>query len=245
LARVKKEGLLKRTFLRALKLCTVLLLILGVLTGAQVLLLKSFNPPWTTFMAWQWIESRVHRPSDEEPYKIPDLHWLNLRQISPHLIKAVLAAEDQRFLSHHGFDFVEMQDALREIPISGKIRGASTITMQTARTVFLWPSRTWLRKLLEAYYTVLIEIFWSKHRIMEVYLNTVDWGTDIAGAEAAARMYFHKRAGDITPSDAALMAAILPNPHAMSATHPTEYVKERQKRILRDMERVPSSQILR
>lgn len=245
MARVKRERLLKRTFLRALKLCAVLLLILGVLTGAEVLLLKYFNPPFTTFMAWQWIESRVHRLPDEEPYRIPGLHWRSLKHISPHLIKAVLAGEDQRFLSHHGFDFVEMQDALLDIPISGKIRGASTITMQAARTVFLWPSRTWLRKLLEAYYTVLIEICWSKNRIMEVYLNTVDWGTGIAGAEAAARIYFHQRAGDITPSDAAMMAAILPNPHTMSPTRPSEYVKERQRRILRNMERVPSSQVLR
>ena len=245
MARSKRERLLKRTFLRALKLCTALFLILGVLSGAEVLLLKYFNPPFTTYMAWQWIESRVYRLPDEESYRIPYLHWRTLKQISPHLIKAVLAGEDQRFLSHHGFDFVEMQDALRDIPVSGKIRGASTITMQAARTVFLWPSRTWLRKLLEAYYTVLIEICWSKKRIMEVYLNTVDWGTDIAGAEAAARMYFHKNAGDITPSDAALMAAILPNPHAWSPIHPSEYVKERQRRILRDMEKLPSFQALR
>jgi monofunctional biosynthetic peptidoglycan transglycosylase len=244
LARFKRKSLLKRTFLRAIKFCAALLLIFGVLSGAEVLLLRSIDPPFTTFMGWKWIESRVCTLPDEEPYRLPDLQWRTLKHISPHLIKAVLAAEDQRFLSHRGFDFVEMQDALRDIQVSGRIRGASTITMQVARTVFLWPSRTWLRKLLEAYYTVVIEILWSKKRIMEVYLNTVDWGNDLVGAEAAARMYFHKGAGGVTPPEAALMAAVLPNPHAWSPIHPSEYVKERQRRIMKDMEKVPSFQIL-
>lgn len=196
-------------------------------------------------MAWQWLSSRVLSERPEGPYVMPPIYWRNLKQISPSLIQAVLAGEDQRFLSHRGFDLVEMQDAFEEMLASGRMRGASTITMQAARTVFLWPSRNWPRKILEAYYTVLLELLWDKKRILEVYVNTVDWGDGIAGAESAAKNYFRKSSSGITPSEAALLAAILPNPHSWSPIRPSDSVKERQKRILRDMEKMPSSRILR
>jgi monofunctional biosynthetic peptidoglycan transglycosylase len=156
------------------------------------------------------------------------------------LSRAVLAAEDQRFLSHKGFDFIEIKEAAREL-FSGKgLRGASTITMQAARTVFLWPARTWGRKLAEAYYTVLIEIFWSKKRILEVYLNTVDWGRGVRGVGGASEQYFRISPDSLSRSQAALLAAILPNPHMWSPTEPDKQVLMRKERILRDMEKMPS-----
>lgn len=222
-----------------------LLLFLCLLSVAEVLSIRYYNPPFTAWMGWQWLSSRVLSDRPEGPYVMPPIHWRGLKQISPHLVQAVLAGEDQRFLSHSGFDLVEMQDALEEMLASGKMRGASTITMQAARSVFLWPSRNWPRKILEAYYTILLEWLWGKKRILEVYVNTVDWGDGIVGAESAAKNYFRKSSSAITASEAALLAAILPNPHAWSPVLPSESVKERQRRILRDMEKMPASRIFR
>jgi monofunctional biosynthetic peptidoglycan transglycosylase len=186
-------------------------------------------------MAWKRIEgtfsSGAYAPVRHE--------WRDLARISSHIQKAVLAGEDQRFLQHHGFDFVELEYALRDAVKDRRVRGASTITMQTARTVFLWPDRTIFRKAFEAYYTVLLEILWDKERILEVYLNTVDWGVGIMGAEAACRKYFNIGADQATPSQAALLAAILPSPHRWSPVTPGEYVSRRQKRILKDMDKMP------
>ena len=165
--------------------------------------------------------------------------WRTLKEISPHLRRAVLAAEDQRFLAHHGFDFTELNQAIKEMALKRGTRGASTLTMQVARTVFLWPGRSWLRKAAEAYFTVLIEIFWSKERILEVYLNTVDWGAGLMGAEAASKKYFHRSAAHISRHQAALLAAILPNPDKWSPTQPGLRVLKRQKRILENMKGMP------
>jgi monofunctional biosynthetic peptidoglycan transglycosylase len=161
-----------------------------------------------------------------------------LEEIASPVIRAVLAAEDQRFLTHHGFDFVEMRKALSDILSERRTRGASTISMQVARTVFLWPERSLSRKVAEAYYTMLIEMLWSKRRILEMYLNTVDWGTGIIGVEAAARGYFQTSAHRITPSQGALLAAILPSPHRWSPTRPSRYIRERKRRIMKDMEKI-------
>jgi monofunctional biosynthetic peptidoglycan transglycosylase len=222
-----------------------LLLILCIVSAGEVLWIRFYNPPFTLWMGWQWLSSRALSDRPEGPYVMPRIYWRSLKQISPYLIRAVLAGEDQRFLSHRGFDLVEMQDAFEEMLASGRMRGASTITMQAARTVFLWPSRNWPRKVLEAYYTVLLELLWDKKRILEVYLNTVDWGDGIAGAEAAAKHYFRKTSSGITSSEAALLAAVLPNPHAWSPVRPSDSVKERQRRILRDMEKMPVTRLLR
>jgi monofunctional biosynthetic peptidoglycan transglycosylase len=180
-------------------------------------------------MAWD----RFH---DKE---IPGFDWQSLQDISPYLRRAVLAAEDQRFLTHHGFDFIELDKAIRDVMKKKRIRGASTISMQVARTVFLWPERSLLRKGIEAYYTILIEFFWSKERIFEIYLNTVNWGQGVRGAQAAARRYFHTDAIHLDPYQGALLAAILPSPHVWSPTEPNEIVKQRQRRILKDMEEMP------
>ena len=201
----------------------------------QVSILRFIDPPCTVRLIWIWIQNKV----SSKHYIRPNYYWQPINKISPHLKKAVLAGEDQRFLSHHGFDFTEMNQALRDIFRAKRMRGASTITMQVARSVFLWPGRSWSRKAVEAYYTVLIEIFWSKMRILEIYLNTVDWGTGIIGAEAASRKYFNISAAQINPSQAARMAAILPSPHRWSPTDPSDYVKEREKRIMKDMKKMP------
>jgi monofunctional glycosyltransferase len=230
---------------RSIKLCAAALLVLFAFSIAEVLAFRFFNPPFTAFSLVQWAATRIYPAPDEEPYRMQQLNWRTLKQISPHLIRAVLASEDQRFLSHHGFDLVELQEAVRDMVSSGRTRGASTITMQVARTVFLWPSRTWLRKLLEAYYTLLLEGLWPKKRILEVYLNTVDWGDGVMGADSAARRYFLRSPRELTPSEAAMLAAVLPNPHFWSPMNPTDYLKERQRKILKEMQKIPVSPILR
>lgn len=200
----------------------------------QVGTMRFINPPFTVAMAWHWVKDRF----GPHPYEWPEYQWRSLEDMSPSLIRAVLAGEDQRFFLHNGFDFIELDNAVRDALMSGKTRGASTVTMQTARTVFLWPDRSLLRKSAEAYYTALIELFWNKQRILEVYLNTVDWGEGIVGAEAAARRYFHRGSDRLTPRQAAALAAILPNPHRWSPTKPNQTVRNRTKRILRDMRHV-------
>jgi monofunctional biosynthetic peptidoglycan transglycosylase len=183
---------------------------------------------------WKWMQKGDLAPD----YRLYN-SWRPLKEISPHIRRAVLAGEDQRFLSHHGFDFTEMNQAVKDMVLKKGYRGASTITMQSARTVFLWQGRTFFRKMAEAYYTVLIEIFWGKERILEIYLNTVDWGKDILGVEAAANRYFHRSASNISASQAALLAAILPNPHNWSPIHPNPVVLTRKKRILKEMKSMP------
>jgi monofunctional biosynthetic peptidoglycan transglycosylase len=132
-----------------------------------------------------------------------------------------------------------MNEAIKDMAAGKGFRGASTITMQVARTVFLWPDRSWLRKGAEAYYTVVIEIFWTKKRIFEIYLNTVDWGTGVKGVEAASRKYFHLPCLSLSPSQAAALAAILPSPHRWSPIKPNARVLERKRRILIDMKKMP------
>ena len=229
--RRKKPGTLRRI----IKTC---LLFLGVCLAVSVLqgaVLRVLNPPFTGAMVSNWVADKVAGREAQWP----DPEWRPIRRMSPHLRRSVLAGEDQRFTSHNGFDLVEMNQAFQDALAGGRVRGASTITMQVARTVFLWSGRSLLRKALEAYYTVLIEAFWSKPRILEMYLNTVDWGEDLVGAEMASRKYFRTNASTLTAEQAALLAAILPSPHHWSPEHPTEYVKERQRRILEDMRKMP------
>lgn len=211
-----------------------LLSLFVVLSVAQVALLRWVDPRFTVTWVWQWI---AHMAGLEEV--VPRMDWRPLGRISPHVRRAVLAGEDQRFLSHRGFDTAEIQKAVQEMASGKGYRGASTITQQTARTVFLWPSRTLIRKGLEAYYTVLIELFWDKTRILEIYLNTVDWGEGLMGIEAASRHYFRRAASELSREQAALLAAILPNPHRWSPTDPGPRILWRQQRILRDMAAMP------
>ena len=166
--------------------------------------------------------------------------WESLDKISPSLPMAVMASEDARFLQHHGFDYEAIEKAAkrnREHPEKQKL-GASTISQQTAKNVFLWPGRSWVRKGFEVYFTTLIELLWSKQRIMEVYLNSIEMGDGIYGAQAVAEEHFDKDARDLTPSQCALIAATLPNPRKFSSKSPSSYMFKRQSRILREMKYV-------
>ena len=163
--------------------------------------------------------------------------WEPLENISPSLPVAVMASEDARFLEHHGFDYKAIEHAAkrnREHPEKRKL-GASTISQQTVKNVFLWPGRSWTRKGFEAYFTVLIEVLWPKQRIMEVYLNSIEMGEGIYGAQAVAEEHFGKDAKDLTRSECALIAATLPNPRKFSSKSPSTYMLKRQSRILKEM----------
>ena len=160
-----------------------------------------------------------------------DYQWRALNRISPNLVNAAIAAEDARFCSHHGFDMDAIQKALDHNAEGGRIRGGSTISQQTAKNVFLWPQRGWIRKGLEAGYTVLIETVWSKRRIMEVYLNVAEFAPGVYGAEAASRRLFGKSARNLTPREAARLAAVLPAPRRYKAATPGPYVRRRTARI--------------
>lgn len=167
-------------------------------------------------------------------------HWVPLNEISPSLPVAVMASEDAKFLSHHGFDFKAIEHAAErnmKHPEKRKL-GASTISQQTAKNVFLWPGRSWVRKGFEVYFTTLIELMWSKQRIMEVYLNSIEMGDGIYGAEAVAEDHFNTKALDLSKSQCALIAATLPNPRKFSSKHPSGYMLKRQSRILREMKYV-------
>ena len=165
--------------------------------------------------------------------------WTSLEHMSPHLPVAVMAGEDQNFLKHHGFDVEAIKKAMEYNETHEKKRGASTISQQTAKNVFLWPGRSWLRKGLEAYFTFLIELLWSKQRIMEVYLNSIEMGPGIYGAEAVAEHHFNKSAAVLTRHDCALIAATLPKPLEYSSKTPSAYMQKRQRQILRQMKNMP------
>jgi monofunctional biosynthetic peptidoglycan transglycosylase len=158
--------------------------------------------------------------------------WVSLERISPNLIRSVIASEDNEFCHHYGFDFGEIHDALREAQNGGRERGASTISQQTAKNAFLWADHSWLRKALEAYFTLVIETLWPKRRIIEVYLNIAEWGDGIYGAEAAARHWFHKPASRLNALEAARLAAILPAPNRWKASPAGPYVVSRSYTIM-------------
>lgn len=164
-------------------------------------------------------------------------HWVPLDEISPSLPVAVIASEDARFMEHNGFDYKAIeQAAIRNMKHPEKVKhGASTISQQTAKNVFLWPGRSWIRKGLEVYFTVLIEFMWSKERIMEVYLNSIEMGNGIYGASAVAEYHFHTTADQLSRQQCALIAVSLPNPRRMNSANPSSYMRRRQQRILREM----------
>lgn len=161
--------------------------------------------------------------------------WEPIENISKNLQKAVIASEDAGFTSHHGFDFNAIQKAMKSNEKGKKLRGGSTISQQTAKNVFLWQGRSWVRKGLEAYFTVLIEVFWSKERIMEVYLNSIEMGDGVYGAEAASQYWYRKSALTLTKREAAGIAAILPNPRKFKATNSTSYINRKKGRIVAGM----------
>jgi monofunctional biosynthetic peptidoglycan transglycosylase len=165
--------------------------------------------------------------------------------MSPYLVRAVIASEDQHFNEHWGFDIEALQKAYQHNQKSKKVKGGSTISQQVAKNVFLWPGRSYFRKGLEAYFTILIEITWSKKRIMEIYLNEIEMGDGIYGAEAASKKYFRKSAKDLSKRESALIAAVLPNPIRWTPVHPNAYIQRRQYRILRAMRYVGKPEYLK
>lgn len=164
-------------------------------------------------------------------------YWVSQEHISSYLSLAVMASEDANFLKHHGFDFKAIENAAKRNVLHPEKRklGGSTISQQTAKNVFLWPGRSWIRKGLEVYFTFLIEMMWSKQRIMEVYLNSIEMGEGIYGAEAVSQEHFQRPAASLTKEQCALIAATLPNPRRLSSKNPSLYVKKRQKHIIKEM----------
>ena len=218
MARSGRTGRPRERWLRRI-LVAVLCLFVG-LPLALVTVYRFVPPPVTILMIQRSLEGKgISRT------------WRPLDQMSPALIRSVIAAEDAGFCSHRGFDFEAMQEAWAHNERSDRVRGGSTISQQTAKNVFLWPQRSYLRKGLEAGFTVLIEVGWGKRRILEVYLNTIEWGPGIYGAEAAARRNFGVGADRLTPAQAARLAAILPSPLKWRAARPGPYVKRRSGRI--------------
>nr|MBP7471479.1 monofunctional biosynthetic peptidoglycan transglycosylase [Prevotella sp.] len=167
-------------------------------------------------------------------------HWVPMEDISEHMPVAVMASEDSRFLRHHGFDFGAIQSAAKHNSKGGKMHGASTISQQTAKNVFLWPGRSWIRKGFEVYFTFLIETMWSKQRIMEVYLNSIEMGDGIYGVDAVAEYHFDKDASHLFRNECALIAASLPNPIKFNSGNPDTYMRKRQRQIEHEMRFVPT-----
>jgi monofunctional biosynthetic peptidoglycan transglycosylase len=161
--------------------------------------------------------------------------WVSMDKISPNLVKAVIVSEDQKFMEHFGFDMEAMEKAYEGNKKGKKIKGGSTITQQTAKNVFLWPQRSYVRKAFEVYFSFLIEVFWSKERILEVYLNSIEMGNGVYGAEAASQHWFRKPAVKLSTYEAASIAAILPNPRKYKATRSSRYVEGRKSWIVRQM----------
>jgi monofunctional biosynthetic peptidoglycan transglycosylase len=217
MAKTSKPSLVGRIGRLLFALVAIFLIIGPILT---VSVYRFVPPPITYLMVERMFEGRGF-----------DRQWRPIKEISPTLTRSVIAAEDAKFCEHHGFDFGAMQKALAHNETSKRVRGGSTISQQTAKNVFLWPDRSYLRKGLEAYFTVLIEGLWGKRRIMEVYLNSVEWGPGVYGAESAALKNFGVGADKLSPAQAARLAAILPSPLKWQAAKPGPYVKRRSGRI--------------
>lgn len=208
-------------------LYTVMLWFLG-LSVSLVVIYKFIPVPFTPLMIVRFVETKNN---DQEVSF--DHDWEPLGNISPNLQKAVIASEDGTFLQHHGFDFNAMGKALKNNQKGKKIKGGSTISQQTAKNVFLWQGRSYLRKGLEAYFTFLIELVWGKERIIEVYLNSIEMGNGIYGAQAASRHWYHKDASHLSVKEAAGIAAILPNPRKFKASNSSSYINKRKTKIVR------------
>ena len=217
-----------------------ILLGLVIISLLLVLSLRWVNPPGSMMMTIQRFEAvRDHR----KEFRI-DYRWVDWEQIGWHLPLAIIASEDQKFPIHHGFDLEAISDAVKTRMNGGRLRGASTITQQVAKNLFLWPGKSLLRKGMEAYFTALIEIFWSKRRVLEVYMNIAEFGDGIFGAEAACQRYFRKPAARIHLWEAARLAAVLPGPKVMNPKRPSAYVSKRARWIQRQIDRMGGKQVL-
>jgi monofunctional biosynthetic peptidoglycan transglycosylase len=219
-----KRSLLKKGFFAFLK-ATLCFLVLSV----GMTLIYRFAPiPYTPLMFWRSVSSVF----TEEHITGIEKKWVPLEDISKSMQESVIKAEDYKFYQHHGFDFEAIEKAMQYNKTHAKKKGASTISQQTAKNVFLWPSRSWLRKGLEAYFTVLIELMWPKDRILEAYLNVIELGKGVYGVEAASQKFFKRPAKKLNSSQAALMAAVLPNPIRFRIDKPSRYISSRQRKIM-------------
>ena len=223
-----------------LRFCGFVLLLLLFATAGTVLLLRWLNPPFGAYMAETTLSAWL---AHDSTYQFRH-HWADLGQISPNLPLAVVASEDQKFPDHWGFDVEAIEKAYSLNGHSHRLHGASTISQQVAKNLFLWSGRSYLRKGLEAYFTVLIEACWPKRRILEMYLNIAEFGYGTYGAEAAATHYFHKPAAQLTRSDAAMLAAVLPNPRQFLVAAPSHYMEQRRAWILDQMQAVGGADML-
>ncbi len=206
---------------------------------ALVICLRFLPPPTSGLMIERRLEALTSNPDYQRHY-----HWVSLDHIAPVMGVAVVAAEDQLFAEHAGFDWKAIEKAISYNQTHKKTRGASTISQQTAKNLFLWDGRNWLRKALETWFTVLIESLWTKEHILEVYLNIVEFGDGVYGVDAAAQHYFHKPAARLSAGEAALLAAVLPNPHVYQVDKPGAYIRGRQQWILLNMQRLGGKQYL-
>jgi monofunctional biosynthetic peptidoglycan transglycosylase len=214
---------LKRWFFKAV----IVFFISSILT---VILFKWVPVPFTPLMFIRNIEQWTEGTSATFTH-----NWVSMDKISPNLVKAVIVSEDQKFFEHFGFDVEAIEKAYEGNKKGKKIKGGSTITQQTAKNVFLWPQRSYVRKGFEVYFSFLIEVFWSKERIIEVYLNSIEMGDGVYGAEAASQHWFRKSAKKLSTYEAASIAAILPNPRKYKAVRSSNYVERRKNWIVRQM----------
>jgi monofunctional biosynthetic peptidoglycan transglycosylase len=220
-------GKLLHFFVKLLKWCIILFLFSSILA---VLVYKWVPVKYTPLMFIRYYQQKKDGKKPRMEHE-----WVPIEDISENLPVAVWASEDQNFFTHFGFDFKAIQQARKEAEAGKRRRGGSTISQQTAKNVFLWPNSTWVRKGFEAYFTLLIELFWSKERIMEVYLNSIEMGDGIYGAQAVAKFHFNTDAKHLTREQCALIAASLPNPLKFNSARPSRYMLKRQKKILKQM----------
>jgi monofunctional biosynthetic peptidoglycan transglycosylase len=220
-----------RSLRRALRYA--LLIWLAVTVGA-VLALRWLPPPTSSFI----LQNRIAALRAGYGFYPYPQQWVDYERIAPVMALAVVAAEDQRFREHHGLDLSGIRQAIRDNQYRNRPRGASTITQQTAKTLFLWRDQSWLRKGIELYFTGLLELLWPKQRILEVYLNIAQFGGSVFGVEAAARTYFDKPAAALTRHEAALLAAALPSPSLLHVDAPSDYLRQRQRWVLNQMRRL-------
>ena len=220
-----------------------LALLAGVFLAASAALVIFFRFVPVPFSALM-IQRRVESWFDSKPYTSRH-DWVPLDDIAPCMGVAVIAAEDQNFPDHFGFDWKAIEKAIEHNEHSRRKRGASTVSQQTAKNLFLWESRSWVRKGFEVYFTLLLELGWSKRRILEVYLNSVEFGDGVYGVEAASRTFFGKPAKKLRPSEAALLAAVLPNPHRFRVEAPSGYIRGHQAWILGQMSALGGPELLK
>ena len=225
-----QEGKNRTWVQKILHLITKVMLWFFGLSILFVLIFKFVPVPITPLMVIRVLEQKM-----EGKEAILSHTWVPIEDISMNLQKAVIASEDQKFLTHYGFDVEAIQKARKSNAKGKKIRGGSTISQQTAKNVFLWPGRSYIRKGFEAYFTLLIEFIWGKERIMEVYLNSIEMGNGVYGAQEASRVWYRKEAQNLSKYEAAGIAAILPNPRVFKASNSSNYIERRKNRILRQM----------